>query len=199
VDCLDRTNVVCSLLCQETLQDQLRVLKVLGPSEKIIEFRDFQEIFRESWLGNANAISVQYAGTGALKTDFTRTGKRTKKGAFDDFLNSGRRYFLNNFSDGFRQDANDLFLGVHHAQNYKRSPYISPFEAHRPALYVLILPSLALICLAMMLVCILIPAEDSQLVYILFWAVAAFSILTYIYSNGKDFVDRPKLTKLKSE
>ena len=54
---------------------------------------------------------MQYAGTPALKTDFTRTGKRTVAGVASDIQNSAVRYYKNNFSDGFRQDAIDLFLG----------------------------------------------------------------------------------------
>jgi len=37
--------------------------------------------FREAWTNNANVISILYTGTPALKTDFTRTGKRTTNGA----------------------------------------------------------------------------------------------------------------------
>jgi len=48
-------------------------------------------------------MSLQYSGTNALKTDFTRTGKRTKMGAFTDFENSVVRYVKNNFMDGRRQ------------------------------------------------------------------------------------------------
>lgn len=48
-------------------------------------------------------VSIQYSGTGALKTDFTRTGKRTKLGAMKDGLNSLTRYYKNNFADGYRQ------------------------------------------------------------------------------------------------
>ena len=66
------------------------------------------------WADNADICSIQYAGTGALKTDFTRTGKRTPIGALKDGMNSMIRYYKNNFADGFRQDAIDLFLG-----NYK--------------------------------------------------------------------------------
>ena len=55
------------------------------------------------WGNNADAISMQYAGTGALKTDFTRTGKRTKMGMLRDGWNSCVRYVLNNFYDGRRQ------------------------------------------------------------------------------------------------
>ena len=35
----------------------------------------FNGIFRHTWADHANLIAVQYAGTGALKTDYTRTGK----------------------------------------------------------------------------------------------------------------------------
>ena len=37
-------------------------------------------MYRNAWADHANLISVQYAGTGALKTDYTRTGVRTKFG-----------------------------------------------------------------------------------------------------------------------
>ena len=64
------------------------------------------------WSEHADAISKAYSGTGALKTDFTRTGKRTKKGAFGDFYKGAMRYLKNNFFDGARQDAFDLITGV---------------------------------------------------------------------------------------
>lgn len=69
------------------------------------------DLFKNIWADNADLVSVQYSGTGALKTDFTRTGKRTKQGLLKDGMNSLTRYYKNNFNDGFRQDAIDLFLG----------------------------------------------------------------------------------------
>ena len=42
----------------------------------------------------------QYAGTGALKSGFTRTGKRTLGGLIDDGVKSITRYYLNNFKVG---------------------------------------------------------------------------------------------------
>lgn len=63
------------------------------------------------WSDNADIVSTEYSGTGALKTDFTRTGKRTRYGLFKDGVNSAIRYYKNNFADGFRQDSIDLFLG----------------------------------------------------------------------------------------
>ena len=52
------------------------------------------------------------AGTGALKSGFTRTGKRTMGGILDDGYKSVARYYLNNFQDGKKQDAVDLVTGV---------------------------------------------------------------------------------------
>lgn len=46
---------------------------------------------------------MAYSGTGALKTDFTKTGRRTRQGMFEDLSNSVMRYLKNNFFDGARQ------------------------------------------------------------------------------------------------
>jgi hypothetical protein len=42
-----------------------------------------------------------------LKTDFTRTGRRTHQGAFDDLKKSVLRYLKNNHFDGARQVRRD--------------------------------------------------------------------------------------------
>ena len=76
------------------------------------------------WANNGDAISRQYSGTGALKADFTRTGRRTELGMFWDGLNSLVRFFLNNFSDGTRQDAMDLFYGHYSVRIDGPSPFI---------------------------------------------------------------------------
>ena len=46
---------------------------------------------------------MAYAGSGAMKTDFTRTGKRTRTGNLEDGYKSVTRYIKNNFFDGPRQ------------------------------------------------------------------------------------------------
>ena len=53
-------------------------------------------------------MSYLYTGTPALKTDFTRTGARTYKGAMNDGINSITRYYINNFTDGYYQDCLDV-------------------------------------------------------------------------------------------
>ena len=55
------------------------------------------------WANNGDAISRQYAGTVALKGDFTRTGERKFSGMMKDGVNSANRYYLNRFKDAYRQ------------------------------------------------------------------------------------------------
>ena len=70
-----------------------------------------EALFKVMWANHGDDISLQYAGTGALKSGFTRTGVRTKAGLADDGWKSGMRYYLNNFEDGHKQDALDLVSG----------------------------------------------------------------------------------------
>lgn len=113
MDCLDRTNVVQTMLARYTLDRQLADAGVLQVGESATADVTFDNVFRNVWADNADVVSKTYSGTGALKTDFTRTGKRTRAGMLQDLNNSITRYFTNNFADGPRQDGFDLFLGTY--------------------------------------------------------------------------------------
>ncbi|RLN47133.1 hypothetical protein BBJ28_00022073 [Nothophytophthora sp. Chile5] len=82
-----------------------------------------------------------YAGTGALKTDFTRTGRRTLTGALQDGMNSVTRYYLNNFADGIRQDAYDLLVGNFGPDKRDESPFT--FQQQHSLLNLMLEASLA--------------------------------------------------------
>merc|ERR1711970_1329945 len=56
-------------------------------------------------------ISRQYAGTNALKGDYTRTGERNLSGLVKDGVNSASRYYLNHIRDSYRQAAIDVLVG----------------------------------------------------------------------------------------
>lgn len=112
MDCLDRTNIVQTMLGRWTLTRQLIDIGALKPGESADDDKSFQNLFRNIWADNADVVSKSYSGTGALKTDFTRTGERTRAGMAQDLNNSITRYVKNNFGDGPRQDAFDLFLGA---------------------------------------------------------------------------------------
>lgn len=123
----DRTNVVQSMFGRYILFKQFNerldfklTRKRKLPLEYIFSFKknalklpwEAGELsHRLLWADNADAISRLYAGTPALKGDFTRTGKRTKRGVLDDGLNSVTRFYLNNFLDADRQKGMDLLTG----------------------------------------------------------------------------------------
>lgn len=108
MDCLDRTNVVQSLIAkQHLLQVVLTKWKLQITTDQV------ERALKHVWADNADAISQQYSGTGALKTDYTRTGKRTIMGQWRDLVNSIQRYIKGNLMDADRQDAMDLFFGAY--------------------------------------------------------------------------------------
>ena len=113
MDCLDRTNVVQSAVAGYTLQKQL---DTLGLSINL-QTDPKTSWFNNLWADNGDAISRQYAGTGALKSDYTRTRHRHWTGALTDFSLTLNRYYNNIFNDYFLQTCIDYWLG-----NYNTSP-----------------------------------------------------------------------------
>jgi len=120
MDNLDRTNVVQATIAKWTLNQQLRELGILSGDTGVDDCEFFSKDFRESkfflptfdiiqlafvlvWAEHADAIARAYGGSDALKSDFTRTGKRTRKGLLEDGVKSTMRYIKNNFFDGARQ------------------------------------------------------------------------------------------------
>ena len=116
MDCLDRTNVVQSTFARHVITKQLVEAGIFKETDRVDMFPDFESMFRNSnpthslfggltqvWADNANVVSKAYSGTGALKTDFTRTGKRSTMGLLQDGSNSVERYIRNNFYDVSRQ------------------------------------------------------------------------------------------------
>ena len=75
-------------------------------------FMQVEAQFKVIWADHGDEISLQYSGTGALESGFTRTGKRSVGGLIDDGIKSVTRYYLNNFEDGRKQDALDLISGA---------------------------------------------------------------------------------------
>lgn len=116
IDCLDRTNVIQTVISRINMH---LILKDLGIANNIPDLNepfepfqhDFEETFRLLWTENGNYLSKCYSGTNALKADYTRTGKRTAKGALADGVNTMKRFYFNNFRDGHNQDSHDFFIG----------------------------------------------------------------------------------------
>ncbi|KAI4256975.1 MAG: hypothetical protein LQ352_001864 [Teloschistes flavicans] len=104
LDCLDRTNLI------QTIISQMAIELFLGHrSERATA--DFWMRHSSLWADNGDALSKIYAGTGALKSSFTRHGKMSLAGAIADARKSATRLYINNFADQGRQNTIDMLLG----------------------------------------------------------------------------------------
>lgn len=198
IDSLDRTNVVQSMLARRCLQDQLTKLGIISENQRVEDFDMFEFIYKNVWADNADLCSIQYAGTGALKTDFTRTGKRTGYGLLKDGWNASIRYFVNNFADGFRQDSMDLFLGNYVVEENEGVSVPSPLHSERDW-RILAIPLVFIVAFSMCIISLIIPSDDirEQFIYVLFWGGASIGTLFFIFLYGVEFVDKPKLAQAK--
>ncbi|MCJ1474688.1 inositol polyphosphate 5-phosphatase [Lambiella insularis] len=104
LDCLDRTNLIQTIISQMALESFLR-------HREEHAFPDFWMRHSSLWADNGDALSKIYAGTGALKSSFTRHGKMSLAGAFADARKSATRLYINNFVDKGRQNVIDTLLG----------------------------------------------------------------------------------------
>lgn len=116
LDSLDRTNLTCSIFARHIVPYQVQSISGGLPAVQVLpatgvsphEVRDPVAATRKAledgyqnlvnlWADSGDSISLMYAGTGALKADVTRTGKRQVfQGSYNDGVNSLTRYYLNN-------------------------------------------------------------------------------------------------------
>jgi len=108
LDCLDRTNLVQGIVSQMALELFLDHRGEIASSSNLSIFW-----MRHSslWADNGDSLSKIYAGTGALKSSFTRHGKMSLGGFMADARKSATRLYVNHFEDKGRQNTTDLLLG----------------------------------------------------------------------------------------
>jgi hypothetical protein len=104
LDCLDRTNLVQTIISKMALE-------VFFSHKSLRASQDFWMRHSSMWADNGDALSRIYAGTGALKSSFTRHGKMSLAGALADVRKSATRVYINNFADKGRQNTIDMLLG----------------------------------------------------------------------------------------
>ncbi|KAK0546479.1 Phosphoinositide phosphatase sac1 [Tilletia horrida] len=195
MDCLDRTNVVQSTFGRWILNKQLTLLGILKEGQGVESQGEFMRIFRNIWADHADVVSKAYSGTGALKTDFTRTGKRSKEGALQDGINSITRYVKNNYFDGARQDAYDLFTGAWSPESGKL-PHVD-----KRTLLVKSMPIVLVFALVMIVCSIVVPRRPdaiSATALVTFWLVVASASFWFITDRGLDYVAWPTLNRPES-
>ncbi|KAI0786098.1 SacI homology domain-containing protein [Abortiporus biennis] len=195
MDNLDRTNVAQAAMAKWTLNRQLHALKILPENDTIDNYEDLSKDFREMWSDHANLISIAYSGTGALKTEFTRTGKRTAMGAMEDGYKSVIRYLKNNFFDGTRQDGYDLMTG-----NWvpRRNWSPSSLVVDRRPLIIRAMPYVLWFSVFMIFAGLTLPrtSDYSLFYYFLLWFSLVAVSLLFIFIHGIEYVNWPRLLPL---
>lgn len=111
LDNLDRTQWVMAEIGKQVALAMLEALQVSQLELNRLKAATGERPLLQVWASNGDAISRQYAGTNSLQTEFLKTGQRSRRAALSGALTSASRYFHNNWRDGTRQDAYDLFLG----------------------------------------------------------------------------------------
>ncbi|CAB4284763.1 unnamed protein product [Prunus armeniaca] len=191
IDCLDRTNVTQSYLAQKSLDAQLQRIGVLDSSECISVFAEDYQKFRALWAEQGDEISLEYAGTYALKGDLVRYGKQTFGGILKDGMSALSRYYLNNFHDGIRQDAMDLISGRYTVRR-DGSPFQTDSFSYLPVASALLIGGLTLTSVTLQQA----GRNAQQFMSSVLWAGVTAGIAAVVKANGRQFCSRPRLCRL---
>ncbi|XP_038905246.1 phosphoinositide phosphatase SAC8 isoform X4 [Benincasa hispida] len=196
IDCLDRTNVTQCFLAQRSLTKQLQRVGLLTSAECITKCNEDYTKFRTLWAEQGDEISLQYAGTHALKGDLVRYGKQTFSGVIKDGMSAITRYYLNNFHDGVRQDAIDLICGRYSINKHGPSPFqLNGFESlsYLPVASVLVVGGLTITSLTLQQA----GRNAQQFMSSVLWAGVTAGVMAVVKANGKQFCSRPRLCSLR--
>ncbi|XP_010528958.1 PREDICTED: phosphoinositide phosphatase SAC8 isoform X2 [Tarenaya hassleriana] len=196
IDCLDRTNVTQNYLAQKSLNLQLQRIGLFDSTECISMLADEYTKFRTIWAEQGDEISLQYAGTYALKGDLVRYGKQTLFGAIRDGMSALSRYYLNNFQDGIRQDALDLISGRYTVSRNSPSPLqqLKVFESpsYLPVASALLIGGITVTSITIHQA----GRNTQQFVSSAVLAGVTAGVVAVIKSNGRHFCSRPRLCRL---
>ncbi|XP_022751537.1 phosphoinositide phosphatase SAC6-like [Durio zibethinus] len=196
IDCLDRTNVTQSMIGRKMLELQLKRIGVFCAEETISSHPNLDESFKILWANHGDDISIQYSGTAALKGDFVRFGQRTVQGILKDGCNALVRYYLNNFSDGTKQDTIDLLQG-HYIVSVSRD--MTPPSQSGGLEAIASFPlALCLVLIGLFFTTMSLRRARYDLHHLIFsvlWASISVAIAAFVRANGRIFCNRPRLNK----
>ncbi|KAL0689137.1 hypothetical protein Bca4012_088814 [Brassica carinata] len=201
IDCLDRTNVTQNYMAQKSLNLQLQRIGVLDSAECVSMFEDDYTKFRTIWAQQGDEISLQYAGTYALKGDLVRYGKQTVSGAIKDGISAMSRYYLNNFQDGVRQassDALDLISGRYTVGTNSPSQ-LQPIGGSQPSNKQFLPVASALLIGGVTVTSFTIHQagrNTQQYLASALWAGVTAGVVAMIKANGRHLCSRPRLCHL---
>ncbi|KAL5217170.1 hypothetical protein ABZP36_017854 [Zizania latifolia] len=195
VDCLDRTNVTQSFLARKSLDVQLQRMGALSSSGSISQSDDINDTFKKIWVEHGDELSLEYAGSYALKGDLVRYGRQTLPGLIKDGMSALSRYYLNNFHDGVRQDALDLISGYYAVSKSVSSPFqIGGFESttYLPVASAIIVGGITATTFTLSQV----GRNAQHFITSIICAGLTAGMVALVKANGKQFCSKPRLCGL---
>lgn len=195
IDCLDRTNVTQSFLARKSLDSQLQRMGALLSSESISLSDNINDIFKKLWVEHGDELSLEYAGSYALKGDLVRYGRQTLPGLIKDGMSALSRYYLNNFHDGVRQDALDLISGYYTVSQGSSSPFHNGgFES---ASYLPVASAIIVGGITATTFTLSQAGRNAQhFISSIICAGLTVGVIALVKANGKQFCSRPRLCGL---
>jgi hypothetical protein len=124
VDCVDRTNFAKTVIGLRVLGEQLAAIGLLQKSTDLAELPSVQNLFFKMYLETGDALAVQYGGSATVGV-----GGLVDRGRGWDRLMELQRLYNNILSDGEKQQAYNLFLGLYRPCPLHPPP---PDEFHLP-------------------------------------------------------------------
>lgn len=194
IDCLDRTNVTQSFLARKSLDSQLQLMGALLSSESISLSDNIHDTFKKLWVEHGDELSLEYAGSYALKGDLVRYGRQTLPGLIKDGMSALSRYYLNNFHDGVRQDALDLISGYYTVSQGSSSPFHNGVDSssYLPVASAIIVGGITATTFTLSQV----GRNAQHLISSLICAGLTVGVVALVKANGKQFCSRPRLCGL---
>lgn len=195
IDCLDRTNVTQNFLGQKSLNLQLQRIGIFSSTDCISQLGEEYDKFKILWVDHGDEISLEYAGTHALKRDLVRYGKQTLGGLIADGMSALSRYYLNNFQDGFTQDAIDLVSGRYSISRGSPSLQLSGPD---PSTYLPVASAILIGGITLASFSLNQGARNSQqVVTSVIWVGLTAGLMAFAKTNGRWLCSRPRLCNLR--
>ncbi|XP_044981892.1 phosphoinositide phosphatase SAC8 isoform X2 [Hordeum vulgare subsp. vulgare] len=194
IDCLDRTNVTQSFFARKSLDSQLQQMGALSSAESISQSDSINDKFKKLWVEHGDELSLEYAGSYALKGDLVRYGRQTLPGLIKDGMSAISRYYLNNFHDGVRQDALDLISGYYTVSKSSSPFQIIGFESapYLPVASAIIVGGITVTTFTLSQV----GRSAQHLISSIIFAGLTAGVAALVKANGKQLCSRPRLCGL---
>ena len=104
IDCLDRTNSMQFIIGKVHFEQQLK-------DAGIQDTKEYQKAFQKAFYENGNKISLQYAGTNAMRSYYITSGGKSSMGLLRDGFYALHRYYINRFEHGKYHTAVNIVVG----------------------------------------------------------------------------------------